>query len=85
MKLSIKTQTEYNITNPEEVLKDILEYYMPYRKMLTGYKVEDSVLYSDLSDHFDKYAVWEKKRDLTRKETLMWELLGELYEAQKGH
>lgn len=81
MKLNIKTQTECNITNPEEVLKDILEYYMPYKKMIGTYKVDSGAIYRDMSDRFDKQAVWEKQRDLTRRETLMWELLGELYET----
>lgn len=85
MKLNFKTQTECYITNPEEVLKDILEYYMPYNRMTVRgrYKVEDGSLYWDMSDRLDSHVVWEKKRDLTRREILMWELLGELYEDQK--
>jgi len=85
VKLNLKTETECSITNPEEVLKSILEYYMPYNQIgfRNGYKVEGGVLYVNLSDGYDSKLIWGKKRDLTRKEVLMWELLGELCEA--GH
>jgi len=85
MKLHINTRSTQEVTNPEEILKDILSHYMPF-EFYNGWKIEGEVLYTDVSDRLDNYAKWEKKRDLTRKEVLMWELLQEIKnETQRGH
>ncbi len=85
MKLNINTRQELEITDPEDVLKNILSQFMPF-EFYKGWKIEQEVLYSDISDRWDNHAKWEKKRDLTRKEVLMWELLQEIKnETQRGH
>ena len=85
MKLHINTRLTQEVTNPEEILKDILSYYMPF-EFSNGGKMEGGVLYTDVSDRLDNYAKWEKKRDLTCKEVMMWELLQEIKnETQRGH
>jgi len=85
MKLHINTRSTQEVTNPEEILESILSYYMPF-EFFNGWKIEGGVLYTDVSDRLDNYAKWEKKRDLTRKEVLMWELLQEIKnETQRGH
>ena len=85
MKLNINTRKELEITNSEEVLKDILSQFMPF-EFYKGWKIEGGVLYTDVSDRLDNYAKMGKKRDLTRKEVLMWELLQEIKnEPQRGY